>query len=197
MSVIKKVIIIICSFIFILMSSLYLFNHIGNFDLFFYNIIIYNKNDTLTYLLRFVTMLGGGIGTILVIMLITIRNRKKGISLLFNLAVITLLNLILKNLFVRQRPIDINIITETGYSFPSGHSMIAVANYGLIIYYLYHSNFSKKLKSIFIAISFLTMALIPISRVYLGVHFFSDIIAGSCISAIWLIIYTQYFSKYI
>lgn len=96
---------------------------------------------------------------------------------------------------MRDRPIDINIIDETGYSFPSGHTMTAVAAYGLLLYYLYRSKLKKYIRNICMILVTIMLILIPISRVYLGVHFFSDITLGTSISILWLMLYTEYLNR--
>lgn len=93
----------------------------------------------------------------------------------------------LKNTFLRERPTGINIISETGYSFPSGHSLTAMAFYGFIIYLIYKSNIKNK--KIYIILLGLIIFLIGISRIYLGVHFATDVLAGFIISIIFLICY--------
>lgn len=188
----KKIILVILFLLFIVSVILYYTNNLTNIDDLFYSKVILLKNDNITQIFKFFTMLGGVVGTVLLIILILCINRKKGLYFLINIAVILVLNFILKNIFMRDRPIDINIITETGYSFPSGHTMTSVASYGLILYYLFNSSINKILKKFLIFISIFMMCIIPISRVYLGVHFFSDIFAGTCISSIWLIFYTHY-----
>ncbi len=188
----KKLIIISLSIIFILLVVLYYTNSIDIIDNFFYDKLILLKNSFTTNIFKFFTHLGGFFGTVLLIVIVSIVNKKKGIYFLLNIGIILLLNFIIKNIIMRARPIDINMIIETGYSFPSGHTMTSVASYGLIIYYLFNSNLKKLFKISLISLSFVAMLMIPISRVYLGVHFFSDILAGACLSIIWLILYTNY-----
>lgn len=191
----KWIVVIICSLIFILLAILYKTDNIKYFDDFFYDKIIFLKDPKVTTILKLFTMVGGIIGNIILINFMLVINKKKGLYLLLDIAIIIVLNFIFKNIFMRDRPVGINIILEQGYSFPSGHSMIAVAAYGLIIYYLYHSRYNKHMKISLIVLSSIIMFLIPISRVYLGVHYFSDIMAGACLSIIWLMFYTNYLTK--
>lgn len=191
----KWIIIIVCSLIFSVLAILYKLGLINYFDNFFYKKIIYFKSSKVTTILKAITTTGGFLGTLLLVNAIMIINKKKGLYLLIDIGIVMLLNFIFKNIFMRARPVGINIILEKGYSFPSGHSMIAVAAYGLIIYYLYHSHYKTRTKFNFIILSIMMMLLIPISRVYLGVHYFSDIIAGACLSIIWLMFYINYLDK--
>ena len=104
-----------------------------------------------------------------------------------------MLNLMLKNIVERPRPIGYRLIDETGYSFPSGHSMISAAFYGLIIYFIWKNVKNKKLKYISCALLGLLIAFIGISRIYLGVHYASDVLGGFIISIAYLIIFTTTF----
>ena len=106
------------------------------------------------------------------------------------------LNNILKFIFKRERPIDLMLIEESGYSFPSGHTMVATAFYGFIIYLIHKSNYSKKIKIILTSILTILIILIGISRIYLGVHYATDVIAGYLIAISYLIIFTHFIDKY-
>ena len=108
-----------------------------------------------------------------------------------NLVCITILQIVLKNIFARVRPVDINLIEETGYSFPSGHSLTAFAFYGFIIYLIYKSNITKRRKIIFTTMFSLFIFIVGLSRVYLGVHFFTDVVGAFTFSLAYLIIYTH------
>ena len=124
-----------------------------------------------------------------------IKNKKIGLSIFMNLVTITGLNQILKHILQRPRPTEFRIIEETGYSFPSGHSMVSAAYYGFIIYLIYKMVENKKIKWTLITILSLLVISIGISRIYLGVHYTSDVIAGFLISISFLVIYTSIVSK--
>lgn len=94
---------------------------------------------------------------------------------------------ILKLAAHRPRPLD-GIIKETSFSFPSAHTVLSLAFYGFIAYLLLQSGKSKLTKFLgFAGLSFLII-LIGFSRLYLGVHFFSDVIAGYLLGGLWLLI---------
>ena len=99
-----------------------------------------------------------------------------------------LLNLLLKNFFDRERP-NINIIIEAnGFSFPSGHSMGSMTYYGFLIYLILRSK-RKPLSKLGLGILLcLVILLIGISRIYLGVHYPSDVLAGFVAGSVWLMI---------
>lgn len=108
-----------------------------------------------------------------------------------------LLNQILKNIVQRPRPTEFRMIDESGYSFPSGHSMASAAFYGFLIYLVYKKVKNKKLKITIITLLSLLIILIGISRIYLGVHYTSDVLAGFFVSISYLTIYISIIDDYI
>lgn len=92
---------------------------------------------------------------------------------------------ILKILFHRARPAG-GLEIENTFSFPSGHALIAAAFYGFLIYYFRQNAKSRLEKNIYLATGLFLILLIGLSRLYLGAHFFSDVIGGYIIGAIWL-----------
>lgn len=83
----------------------------------------------------------------------------------------------IKNIFDRERPTLLRLIDITGFSFPSGHAMGSTAYFGSGIYLLNRLNQGNS-KGILIGLCAAMILLISISRVYLGVHYPTDIIAG-------------------
>lgn len=97
--------------------------------------------------------------------------------LLLSLSAIVLLKLI----FVRERPDILRLIPIDGYSFPSGHSIISVSFYGYLATYFLEQ---RKKKKLWLALPFFVLILgIGFSRIYLGVHYFSDVLAGYSVGA--------------
>jgi undecaprenyl-diphosphatase len=95
---------------------------------------------------------------------------------------------LLKDIFQRQRPLNPLIRNVTGFSFPSGHSFSSFTFFGMIIYLLWRTNMMRPLKIILSLILFFFAATIAFSRVYLRVHYPSDVVAGFCLSIIWLML---------
>lgn len=159
----------------------------------------YLISDVLTPFAIVITNLGSAITliTITVILLIFVKNKKIGLSVSVNLLIIAILNVIFKNIVQRPRPTEYRLIDETGYSFPSGHSMISMAFYGFLIYLIYKYIQNKKLKILLISVLAILILLIGTSRIYLGVHYTSDVIAGFTISISYLIIYTSIINKFV
>ena len=102
-----------------------------------------------------------------------------------------LTNFSIKQIFQRPRPINTRIIDESGYSFPSGHSMVSMAFYGYLIY-LIHKNIKNKYVKVALTLLLSILIIsIGISRIYLGVHYTSDVIAGFLVAIAYLIIFVN------
>lgn len=151
-------------------------------------------SDFVTPIAKNITHLGGAIFliTLSLILLLIIKNKKIGILIWLNLGISVLLNQALKFIIQRPRPTEFRIINESGYSFPSGHSMVSSAFYGFLIYLIYKNVKNKYLKWSLITLLSLVILTIGISRIYLGVHYTSDVIAGFLISVSYLIIFIHF-----
>lgn len=156
-------------------------------------------SDLITPIAKFVTKLGGAITliSITIILLLGLKNKKIGLLVALNLIISTGLNFLLKNIVQRPRPNEFRLIDETGYSFPSGHSMVSMAFYGFLIYLIYKFVKSKRLKWTLMIVLSILIITIGISRIYLGVHYTSDVLAGFTISVSYLVIYTSIVKKFI
>lgn len=162
-----------------------------------YNFISKFINNNLTHIVKFITFLGSAFTVILITLLtlLIFKNKKIGIFMTLDLIVITILQYFLKALFGRSRPIGINLIEESSFSFPSGHSLTAMAFYGFIIYLIYKSNL--KYKKLYIILLGILILLIGLSRVYLGVHFITDVLGGFIFSLFYLIIFINIVKKFL
>ena len=156
-------------------------------------------SDFATPIAKFITNFGGAMFLVIatITLFIVIKNKKIGISILSNLAIVTVLNQLIKRILQRPRPTEYRIIEETGYSFPSGHSMVSMAFYGYFIYLIYKYVKNKYVKWISISLLSLLICAIGISRIYLGVHYTSDVLGGFLISISYLIIYISAANKFI
>ena len=152
-----------------------------------------------TPIAKFITNLGGAIFLIAltIVLLVLIKNKKIGISIFSNLVIVTILNQLLKAILQRPRPTEYRIVEETGYSFPSGHSMVSMAFYGYLIYLIYKYVKNKYIKWISIVLLSILVCSIGISRIYLGVHYTSDVLGGFLISMSYLVIYISAVNKFL
>ena len=189
----KNILLIIsCIIIFCIILINVLNGNIKCFDSKIYSFISFFRSDFMDIFFRIITRFGDEEVLILIALscLIFIKNRKIGLSIGVNLASVGLLNHILKEIIQRPRPpIEFRMVQESSYSFPSGHAMASLAFYGLIIYYLSRYIKNNKIRNISCIGLSVLIFLIGISRIYLGVHFASDVLAGFLISIVYLIIY--------
>lgn len=157
------------------------------------------KFNVSTPIAKFMTNFGGAIFVISLttILFFVIKDKKIGISIITNLGIVTILNQIIKFIMQRPRPTEFRIIEETGYSFPSGHSMVSLAFYGYLIYLIYKYINNKHLKRTLIIILSVLICIIGVSRIYLGVHYTSDVLGGFLISFAYLLIYIELVNKFV
>ena len=196
----KWIILFICLIGFLALAEDVFNKEILNGDIIGYKIVSeFLISDFATPIAKFVTNFGGAIFLIILAMtlLILIKDKKIGLSILSNLVIITVLNQLLKIILQRPRPTDYRIIEETGYSFPSGHSMISMAFYGYLIYLIYKYVKNKYIKWISIVLLSILICSIGVSRIYLGVHYTSDDLGGFFISISYLIIYISAVNKFL
>ena len=156
-------------------------------------------SDFVTPIAKFITNFGGAIflSIATVMLFLLIKNKKIGLSIISNIVIITVLNQLLKRILQRPRPTEFRIVEEKGYSFPSGHSMVSMAFYGYLIYLIYRYIKNKYVKWTLITILSILICLIGISRIYLGVHYTSDVLGGFLLSISYLVIYISSIKKLI
>ncbi len=167
-------------------------SEIVNFDENGYKLISKSTSDFTTFFAKIVTSFANPIG-LLIAMLISIFIAKKKrikISIVINLAIAVILNFVLKNIIQRPRPTEHRLIDESGYSFPSGHSMVSMAFYGYIMYLILKNVKNKYVKVIYSVFIGALIICIGLSRVYLGVHYASDVVGGFMIALSYLTLYT-------
>ena len=192
---------IICFFCLIAFLALAedVFNHdIMKSDIIGYNLISkFLIRDEITPIMKAITWFGSAycLISLTLILFITLKNKRVGILVASNVVIITVINQLFKFMLQRPRPTEFRIINESGYSFPSGHSMVSMAFYGFLAYLIYKNVKNKCIKWISIALLLLLPVLIGISRIYLGVHYTSDVLAGFLISVSYLIVYTSIINR--
>lgn len=190
----KEIIFIISIIIlFTILSILVFTENFSNIDSLTHTYILNMRNNNLTSILNIITNLAGAsfLLALSCILFIVLKNKKTALYIFINLASAFTINETAKTIFSRSRPIGINLIEETGFSFPSGHSMISLSFYGFIGYLLCKNTKNKYLKSIIIISTTLIILLIGFSRIYLGVHYLSDVISGFLLASIYLTIYIK------
>ncbi len=160
------------------------------------------RNPTLTMVMKYATKLSNitfimSLSILLLILFYYILKKKHIAYLIIgNLLFTVLLNQIIKFMIKRDRPTGFRLIEMSGYSFPSGHAMVSMAFYGILIYIYKHLIKNKILRNCLIILNTSIIILIGMSRVYLGVHYLSDVITGYSVTLIYLLILTKYLNKY-
>ena len=196
----KWIILFICLIGFLALAEDVFNKEIMTGDIIGYKIIsTFLISDFTIPIAKVITNFGGAIFLIVVtiVLFILIKNKKIRLSIFSNLVIITILNQLLKRILQRPRPTEYRIIEETGYSFPSGHSMISMAFYGYLIYLIYKYVKNKYIKWISIVLLSILICAVGISRIYLGVHYTSDVLGGFLISISYLIIYISAINKFL
>jgi len=140
------------------------------------------RSPLLNQLMQFFSYLGGEVlvgGAILVTVVLLLKKHKREAFLFsFILGMAALIDNLLKNLTQRTRPQYFPLIIERDYSFPSGHAMDSFVFYATLAYLTFHLTKNKKLSFIISIIAIFIILLIGVSRIYLGVHYPSDVLAG-------------------
>lgn len=169
--------------LFIIMTILMLTNNTKVFDDTIYNYIFSFRNDLIDFIFKTITKFGNTITVIGIVLLLIILIKKENIyKLLFTVGITVSVNQLLKHLIRRIRPDHLRLVQENSFSYPSGHAMISIALYGFIIYLVYKNIKNRFIKIILIVLSSILILGIGISRIYLGVHYPSDVLAGYFIS---------------
>ena len=156
------------------------------------------RSDFLTVVLIGITELGGVVGLFFILLITVIvlckKNRvKEATAITLNLIISTFTYVILKNIFQRERPVTGNIlIDEVGFSFPSGHTTNNVAFYFFAIYLVCINVKNKKVRNISCVILAIIPILIAFSRIYLRVHYPTDVIAGFCLGIVLVVLFTTF-----
>jgi membrane-associated phospholipid phosphatase len=154
----------------------------------------YGVTHAATFFFFVITQLGGliiwGVGLGIIVFLVYREKNWQPRVAVWVIALLggQLLNLALKAWFARPRPVfDNPIATAAFYSFPSGHAMMSIITYGLAAYFLIVNTQRRSRKLLILTITVLIVALVGLSRLYLGVHYLSDVGAGYAAGGVWLI----------
>jgi len=177
----KKNIIIICILLVlsIINTMLVITGLTKNIDSSVYNYIISFRSSFLDNYFKFITSCGNASYVIILLgICIVLMRNKYVLYLCFSSSCSVIFNTIFKYIIKRDRPNILRLISQGGYSYPSGHSMITMCCYGYLFYYVYNYVKNKYLRIFLLILLGILIISIPISRIYLGVHYFSDIIGG-------------------
>ena len=188
----KKTIILFVSLILFIFLTYNIFNNkIAFIDSYIEGIILSIRNDKLTDIMTIITNISSAYALIVItiLLLILIKNKKIPILITFNLIFSFLTSQLIKIILRRDRPVDISLVNAVGFSYPSGHSMVSMAYFGFIAYLIYKYIDNTIVKVILIITLFISIIAIGFSRIYLGVHYFSDVLGGFLLSISYLMLF--------
>lgn len=192
---------IISGSLFMIISYFIQNENISHFDLSIIEFIQGFEAPWLTTFFKAFTWIGSAYGvipiTIVVCIILFFRMRYYGQALLFAFSMVgtILFNEILKQFFKRQRPEIYRIMDIGGFSFPSGHAMMAFSLYGMIVYVCWRHVRTTSSRLILVSFAAFMAFSIAISRIYVGVHFPSDIIGGIAASTFFLTIVISIYER--
>ena len=162
------------------------------FDRTIQQLIRSNMSSSLTSFFKHISTIGGvryGVVIVSVILVILLIKKwySEAIYLLVNIITAPILVTILKYVYDRQRPSLTHLVVENGLSFPSGHATASVMLYMSLVIICWQRIKQDYLKYIPLVIAVVMIVLIGISRIYLGVHYPTDILGGWLLSGSWLL----------
>lgn len=159
-------------------------------------------NSSVTQVMLFITFFGSSyflMPAYLILIgyfLLFKKNRKLSLDVAAVGITSTIILFSLKAIFHRNRPLDPLVQKVNGFSFPSGHSFSSFTFFGLLIYILWNTTMNPVLRWVLSILFFLFAAAIALSRVYLHVHFASDVLAGFFLCLVWLTITISVLKKF-
>ena len=183
--------------IFVVNTILVICGMTTSFDNYVYNLVRCLECNFFDNYFVFITKFGDVPVVIgIVCFLILLFRNRHGIMLTVLSVNSAITNKVVKHIIQRERPSVLRLIKQGGYSYPSGHSMIAISVYGYLLYLAFTRVKNKFLKygcSIILLIFILS---IGISRIYVGVHYASDVIGGFTFALIELILIVNFSNKH-
>lgn len=191
----KKSLITLITLIILLVIDIVLLltGYMSNIDSLIYEFIFSFNNSILTDIFKLISFIASTkmivLYNIIIVIVMIIRKSNKLLLVPIASSISAIVNNLIKVIVARERPGINPLVIETTYSFPSGHSMISILFFGTLLYILNRDNYKyKRVFNIIIPIYILSVG---ISRIYLGVHYFSDCITGYLIALIILLLLTN------
>lgn len=187
-----------CLLLFITLTQLIFTKEIMEIDSKIYEFLKTNTNPCMTLIMKIITFLSNptSLVCILIFLFFLWKEKKKWVGACLNLGGIIALNQLFKVIVKRIRPLSTGLLIEKGYSFPSGHAMVACAFFGFLTYLFLEEKKTNKTKALLLIFSMLLIGMISFSRLYLGVHYFSDVIAGFFFSCFYLYLFIKAYNNF-
>lgn len=156
----------------------------------------------LTKIMKIFTTIGSSqvvvVVTLIFLSVLTLFKRRQEALLLFIVVAGTgALNTVLKYIFKRERPDSHRLVDVGGYSFPSGHTMMAFSLYAILAFILWRAMKSASSRAVLVSFAAFMFIMIASSRIYLGVHYPSDVAGGMSASALLVILSIVLFQRHV
>lgn len=190
----RIVILAACAIVFVALLEDVLEGDLSRIDGAAYALIVERlRADWLTPVMEAISALATPVSLVVLLLVIVAfaPGKRPGACAAVNLVLVFLLNQTLKFAIQRPRPDGFQLAVEQGFSFPSGHSMVAMAFFGLLVWMVWRYEPDRATRIACAAAFGAVIVLVGVSRIYLGVHYASDVLAGFCVSLAWLAIYTR------
>lgn len=180
----------VLSLLFVILTILVCTNTIEPLDNATSSFIISIRSPELTNTMNIITNISGSYALIVftTLFIILIKKKKYPLAITINLIAVFITSQLAKAIVERDRPLDM-LVSAPGYSYPSGHSMVGLAYFSFLSYLVIKYIPNKIVKIILPIVFTITILLVGFSRIYLGVHYLSDVLAGFLLGAIYLIIF--------
>ena len=185
---------LICLFVLFIVSDMVFEDKDFSFDEKVFAALQTHVNPSLTSVIRVITFFGSHqfllpANLLLIAYFLFVKKNKRVAIHITTVSVVSLVVLfLLKDILRRERPMVPLIAKVHGYSFPSGHTLSSVTFYGMLMYIAWKNMKNSVWKWITVGFLFIIPFLIGFSRIYLRVHYASDVIAGLCVGIIWLLL---------
>lgn len=185
---------ILCLVLFVLLANTYDSTFVKHFDIQIIKSIQGLEHPYITSVMNYFSFIGDTIQVIIIsicILFILYKVFHQRVELiLFTIVLIgsTALNVLLKDYFQRDRPAFYQMVIVENFSFPSGHAMAALSLYGIIGFLLWRHIPKQSGRIALITLKAIFILIIGTSRIYLGVHYPSDIVGAYLISGFWLML---------
>lgn len=164
------------------------------------NAVISTRSDWLTPIMKVITYMGNWqtITAICVILLLFKRTRiTYGVPLSIGALLVSLANKGIKAIAMRPRPdAELFLIEQGGWSFPSGHAITSMFFFGMAIWLVRRNVENRIMANILTVLLAIPMVMIGVSRVYLGVHYPTDVLAGWCLGIVTIAIFSRVVTRF-
>lgn len=174
-------------------------NFITKIDNFMFNLVEIFRSPIFSNIFLFITYLGETLTIITLLILSLIFLKKKSFPLIFLCSISAFISFVIKNLVKRARPVGqfvnnliFNYPFPESYSFPSGHSQNSLVFYFVLAFILIDNFYKGKHKKLLLSLSLILPLLIMLSRIVLGVHYFSDVLCGLLLGFLIILNYMFY-----